>query len=267
MQGVQPTDVNSSTGTLYNMPLKGTGVGLGLGDLDTVDVKDAVAEGVGVTLALLDTVLLGLAVILTVLDREVEGVMEGVIVAVGEREGVAVAVGEREGVGLTVVCQQLAEEAEPVALVMCPAGQGVHATEPVALVKVERGQAVHCEEDSPLAKLPAAQGVQVDVPVVPANDPGAQGRQPVEPGVLWYRPTAHRLHVEVGYVKAGWKDPGAHAAHTPLLLWPGMQGQVSAVAQVRVVLPLNKAVALGMTGQLYTSLRQTESDTVQLPAL
>ena len=68
-------------------------------------------------------------------------------------------------------------------------------------------------------------------------------------------------------MKAGWKDPGAHAEHTPLLLCPGMQGQVKAVAQVKVGVPLKRAIALGMTGQLYTSFCHIVSETIQLPAL
>ena len=56
------------------------------------------------------------------------------------------------------------------------------------------------------------------------------------------------------------KDPGAQAAQAPAVLdWPGMQGQVRGVAQVRVVVVLKSARAVGRVGQEYASLRHTAS--------
>ena len=54
--------------------------------------------------------------------------------------------------------------------------------------------------------------------------------------------------------------PGAQAAQAPALLaCPGMQGQVRGVAQVRVVVVLKAARAVGRTGQEYASFRHTVS--------
>jgi len=87
--------------------------------------------------------------------------------------------------------------------------------------------------------------------------PSGQKAHVVDPVVFVKAPSAHGAHAVTGNVYRLDAVPAAQGAHVPVFDCPGAHGQLSGVAHDSTVVPLKSCAAVGIAGQLYTSLSHT----------